>query len=386
MNARADLQSVLARFLPAYTRKHPLHGRQRQVLSHLGQCRTPALGGLTLHCERCDSVRTLYHACRDRHCPKCQRRAARRWSAQQRAAALSVPYFHLVFTLPHALNGWVELHDAEIYQALFHAAWKTLDTFGRDPRRGLGGQLGMTAVLHTWGENLSRHVHLHGLVPGGALRSDGRWKTARGTYLFPVKALSRHFRGTMVRTLRQAAAAGKLDRVTRAGEIDTMLRNLMASEWVVYANPCLSHEASVIQYLARYTHRIAISDERIIAIDERTVRFTWRDRSEQRTRKVMTLDGEEFIRRYLQHVLPKGLMRIRHYGFLANRCRRHALAQIRAALGAEPSTPVPPAPLPAPPFTGMPCTSCLQGWMVIVAALRPHRDPGSGSAPAVTHH
>lgn len=384
MNARADLQSVLARFLPAYARGHRLDSRRRQVLSHLEQCRTPALGGFALHCEHCDDVRVHYHACRDRHCPKCQRRATQRWSARQRAALFNVPYFHLVFTLPHALNGWVALHDAELYHALFSAAWTTLNTFGHDPRRGLGGQLGMTAVLHTWGENLSRHVHLHGLVPGGALQDSGAWKAARASYLFPVKALSRHFRGTMVRTLREAAEAGKLDRVTRPGEVETMLRELMASEWVVYAKPCLSHEASVVEYLARYTHRIAISDERIVAIDEDTVRFTWRDSSDNRTRKVMSLAGEEFIRRYLQHVLPKGLMRIRHYGLLANRCRRQASAQIDIALSSEVPTTPPATDVPAQPFTGMPCAACGRGWMVIVGELPRGRDPGSGRPHAMT--
>ena len=375
MSRPADVQSALAQFLPDYQAQHRVDGRRRQVLCHLAQCRTAALGGIALHCEGCDEERTLYHACRDRHCPKCQQRASRRWSARQQESLLPVPYFHLVFTLPHTLNGWVAVHDAEVYQALFHAVWTTLNTFARDPRRGLHGQLGMTAVMHTWSEDLSRHVHLHCLIPGGAWQADGRWRAARGTYLFPVKALSRHFRGTLVHTLRQAAKRGALKRITRPGEIEQVLATLMASEWVVYAKPCLSHEPAVISYLARYTHRIAISDQRIAAVTAQTVEFSYKDRRTGDPRKVMRLEGEEFIRRYLQHILPKGLMRIRHYGFLANRCRRQALTQIRHALQA----PTPHSePAVIAPFVGIPCARCVGGWMVIVAEVSPRRDRGSG--------
>ncbi len=378
MSKRVDLQRVLAQFLPAYQAQHRVDARRRQVLRHLGQCRTAALGGFALQCEGCDERQVLYHACRDRHCPKCQRRETRRWSQRQHASCLPVPYFHLVFTLPHTLNGWVELHEAEIYQALFQCVWTTLNTFARDPRRGLRGQLGMTAVMHTWGESLARHVHLHCLVPGGVLQADGHWRAARGTYLFPVKALARHFRGTFVRTLRQAANRGALHRITRVGEVDAVLATLMATGWVVYAKPCLSHEHAVVEYLARYTHRIAISDQRIEAVDAQTVQFSYKDARDHNTRKTMTLKGEEFIRRYLQHLLPKGLMRIRHYGFLANRCRRPALAQIRAALHTATAAVVAAsASADALPFAGMPCPHC-RSWMVIVAELAPCRDHGSG--------
>ena len=374
--SKPDLQTVLAQFLPAYQAHHLLDRRRRQVLTHLGQCRTAALGGFALHCERCDERRVLYHACRDRHCPKCQQRAARRWSERQAESLLPVAYFHLVFTLPHTLNGWVQVHDAEVYRALFQSAWITLNTFARDPARGLHGQLGMTAVMHTWGENLSRHVHLHCLVPGGVLQADGHWRAARGTYLFPVKALARHFRGTMVRALRQAANSGALSRITRPGEIDQMLSTLMASDWVVYAKPCLSHQHAVVDYLARYTHRIAISDQRLVAMDTQSVQFSYKDYRDGNARKTMTLDGEEFIRRYLQHILPKGLMRIRHYGFLANRGRQKALLQIRTALQSSAVSAVMAAVVL--PFAGIPCPHCPGGWMVIVLKLAPCRDKGSG--------
>lgn len=378
MSRPADVQSALAQFLPAYQEHHPVDSRRRQVLTHLGHCRTAALGGFALHCECCDSHRTLFHACRDRHCPKCQQRASRRWSERQSESLLPVPYFHVVFTVPHSLNGWVQLHDAEIYQTLFQSAWTTMNTFARDLQRGLGGQLGMTAVMHTWGENLSHHVHLHCLVAGGALREEGHWIAARGRYLLPVKALARHFRGTMVRALRQSANRGALSRITRPGEVDQLLTTLMENEWVVYAKPCLSHQHAVVAYLARYTHRIAISDQRIVAVDEQTVRFSYKDTVDGHTRKVMTLDGEEFIRRYLQHILPKGLMQIRHYGSLANRCRRTALMQICAALAVPQPITHKEAACVVVAFTGLPCSECPGGWMVVVAELAPRHEQGSG--------
>jgi len=242
-----------------------------------------------------------------------------------------VTYHHVVFTLPSALNGWVGLHPEVIYRTLFRCAWMTLDAFGSDPKR-LDGQMGMSAVLHTWGEALTRHVHLHCLVPGGALGAEGRWHPATSHYLFPVRALSRRFRGAFVGALRQAANKGELHRVTREGEIDALLEHLMQSEWVVYSKPCPGRAEQVVDYLGRYSHRIAISDERIVKADNSHVSFRVKDYANDGARRTLTLETGEFIRRYLLHVLPKGLMRIRHYGFLANRCRRQRLRQIRTAL------------------------------------------------------
>ena len=325
---RSDLQSILAR--------HDIGGlnpRERQVVAHVRRCRTAALGGVRWGCERCDHRETRFHSCRDRHCPKCQRQQSLAWRERQRADVLPVTYHHVVFTLPSALNGWVGLHPEVIYRALFGGAWKTLAAFGADPKR-LDGQIGMSAVLHTWGEALTRHVHLHCLVPGGALGADGRWHPARSDYLFPVRALSRRFRGAMVAALRQAASVGELHRVTREGEIDSLLEQLMRSEWVVYSKACPGRAEQVVDYLGRYTHRIAISDERIVAASDTHVRFRVRDYAGDGARRTLTLGTAEFIRRYLLHVLPKGLMRVRHYGFLANRCRRERLRAIRHALGA----------------------------------------------------
>lgn len=243
---------------------------------------------------------------------------------------LPVTYYHLVFTLPHELNGWVQLHPEVIYALLFQAAWITLKRFAADPKR-LGGKLGMTAVLHTWGQNLSQHVHLHCLVPGGALTEEQEWHAARSTYLFPVRALSRHFRGRMVSSLRECARAGKLKRITRVGEIDKMLDQLMKKDWVIYSKPSIDRTQAVISYLARYSHKIAISDHRLIELKDDQVHFRYKDYRDDQS-KVMKLHYDEFIRRFLMHVLPKGFMRIRHYGFLANRCRKASLTLIRKIL------------------------------------------------------
>jgi hypothetical protein len=350
----------------------PGNARQRQVCAHLLSCRTAALGGFNLQCDRCGLVTAHYYACRDRHCPRCQGRACRRWSERQQADVLPVNYFHLVFTLPHVLNPWVALHPERLYSLLFESVWSTLKAFGADPKR-LGGELGMTAVLHTWGENLTRHVHLHCLVPGGALRADGRWRSVKGCYLFPVRALTRRFRGHLVGALRTAAQSGQLERIN-PGEVDAILDTLMAQDWVVYAKHCLHHTDSVVEYLARYSHRIALSNQRIVDLDDDMVRLSYRDYRDHARRKVMSLAIGEFLRRFLLHVLPKGFMRIRHYGFLANRTRREKLSQIRAALAQpEPETPDAPASLEPTHFDGLPCPQCRVGRLAIVGLLPPQR-------------
>ena len=243
-------------------------------------------------------------------------------------------YFHVVFTLPHTLNGWVSLHPEVIYRCFFAAVWATLKTFGQDPKR-LGGQMGVVAVLHTWGQNLGRHVHLHCLVPGGALDQSGQWQAVKGQhdYLFSNRALSRHLRGNMVSRLRKASDNGELNRVTNAAEIDQTLNALMGVDWVVYSKPYLRNPEIIVDYLARYTHRIALDNRRLLGIDDDQVLLSYKDYRDGDKRKVLKLDGEELIRRFLLHVLPKGLMRIRHFGYLANCCREKKLMQIRQSLG-----------------------------------------------------
>jgi len=231
----------------------------------------------------------------------------------------------------------------------------------------LGGKLGMTAVLHTWGQTLSQHVHLHCLIPGGVLTENQKWCAARSTYLFPVRALSRYFRGKMVGALRQCATAGKLHRITRADDIDNLLGQLMKKDWVIYSKPCLNRTETVIRYLARYTHKIAISDQRIIGTEDDQVHFRYKDYRDNQT-KVMTLPSDEFIRRFLMHILPNGFMRIRHYGLLANRCRKAALEKIRKILAQ-------PAKVEEKPKTGevgdYPCPKCHKGHLVAIWQINP---------------
>jgi hypothetical protein len=291
-----------------------------------------------------------------------------------------VTYYHLVFTLPPALNPWVQLHPEVIYGLLFKSAWATLKAFGADPKR-LGGELGMTAVLHTWGETLTQHVHLHCLIPGGALSTEGHWHAARSNYLFPVRALSRHFRGRMVSALRKAYECHALDRVTRPGDIKRLLDTLMRSDWVVYSKSYLSRTDTVIGYLARYSHRIAISEQRILGIDADQVSLRYKDYRDGGHNKVMRLTGEEFIRRFLLHVLPKGLMRIRHYGFLANRCRHAKLLHIRACLKEQSRTGTAEEQVKvAEPqvFDGYPCPKCHLGSLRVRYAIAPGRWAGGG--------
>ena len=367
--ARASLQAVIHTCLSGYASRHPLSPRQWQVCHHIAACRTPALGGFHWECDGCGDRPVIYHACRDRHCPRCQRRASEDWCERQRAAVLPVTYHHLVFTLPDTLNGWVEVHPEVIYDLLFETVWATLSAFGADPKR-LGGQLGMTAMLHTWGQTLVRHVHLHCLVPGGALAVDGTWHPAKSTYLFPVRALSRHVRGGCVSRLRRAWEAGALSRLSGRAEVDRVLNALMATEWVVYSKPCLARTETVVDYLGRYSHRIALADSRLSDFDGDTVDLSYKDYRDGHRRKVMTLTGEELLRRYLLHVLPKGFMRVRHFGFLANRCRAQRLPAIRAALAAPPPAVAEPA-ARAAAIDGYPCPKCQTGRLHVSAHLAP---------------
>lgn len=357
--ASASLQAVIHDCLAGYAQTHHLSPRQWQVCHHIAACHTAALGGFHLECDGCGDRPVIYHACGDRHCPRCQRRAA----------VLPVTYHHLVFTLPDTLNGWVEVHPEVIYHLLFETVWATLSAFGADPKR-LDGQLGMTAMLHTWGQTLVRHVPLHCLVPGGALAADGTWHPAKSTYLFPVRALSRHLRGGFVSRLRHAYEAGALSRLSGRAEVDRVRNALMATEWVVYSKPCLARTETVVDYLGRYSHRIALADRRLSDVDGQSLNLSDKDYRDGDRRKVMSLTGEELLRRYLLHVLPKGFMRMRHFGFLANRCRAQRLPAIRQALAAPPPAVAEPS-ASAAPSDGYPCPKCRTGRLRVTAHLAP---------------
>jgi hypothetical protein len=249
---------------------------------------------------------------------------------------LPVTYHHLVFTLPHELNPWVTRYRSVIYRLLFQAVWATLKTFAENPKR-LDGQLGAMLMLHTWGQTLTRHVHVHCLVPGGALQADGQWKRAPATYLFPVRALSRYYRGKMVALLRKARQELKdFD----DEQVDEVLKNLMSKDWVVYSKPVISRTNTVVEYLARYTKRIGLTNARLLKMDESHVWLRYRNNRNDGQHQVMKLQGEELLRRFLLHLLPRGFMRVRYYGYLANAHRRKKLNIIRSAIDNVASTPI----------------------------------------------
>ncbi len=336
-----ELGDILRRHGERYASSHPVSTIQRKGIRALSQCRTAALGGHLEACNRCGHRRAVYHSCRNRRCPKCQALAQADWIEARRADLLPVDYFHVVFTLPHELCSLALYRPRVIYDLLFRAAADTLATFARDPQffsADTGGELGITAILHTWGQNLSLHPHLHCVVTGGALASDGQsFITPRHKgFLFPVRALAKVFRAKFVEGLRHAFQRDKLGEDTSVLTLCNKLRNL---DWVVYARPPFAGPESVLAYLGAYTHRIAISNHRILNLENGRVAFRYRDYADGRKQKVLRLDVDEFIRRFLLHVLPKGFVRIRHYGLLANRSRRKKIALCRALLSApEPET------------------------------------------------
>jgi hypothetical protein len=320
---------ILDRFLPVLKQTKRISPDQAATCQNILNCHTPVLGGLDYACGQCGSRYPRYHSCRHRHCPQCQQAASRRWIEARQKDVLPVPYYHLVFTLPHDLNGWVQCHPEVIYHRLFRCVWECLDDYSQRNRQ-LQGKLGMTAVLHTWGQSLSQHVHLHCLVPGGAIDALGDFKTTQRDFLYPQRVLAKLFRGKMVSALRRDYDAGKLHRI-EPEQVDAVLDKLMRTDWVIHTKPHLRKADTVLRYLARYTHRTAISLSRIESVDQTSVRFRWKDYRDDRS-KTMALPGEEFLRRFLLHVLPKGLMRIRHYGYLANRVRVKQLTHIRQRL------------------------------------------------------
>jgi hypothetical protein len=314
---------------------------QLKVMSAIERCRSAALGGHVLRCEGCGNEQVAYNSCRNRHCPKCQASAAQRWLEARQADLLPVEYFHVVFTLPAPIADIAYTNKAVIYALLFDLAAETLLTIGADPKH-LGARLGVTLVLHTWGSALTHHPHVHGIVPGGGLALDGqRWIACRPGFFLPVRVLSRLFRRRFLEELVRVHRNGQLKffgehaALADAGEFTRWLAPLRRCEWVVYAKRPFAGPEAVLAYLSRYTHRVAISNSRLIALDKRGVTFRWKDyRAKGRTRyKAMTLEPGEFMRRFLLHVLPGGFHRIRHYGLLANCSRTACLAAARQLLG-----------------------------------------------------
>ena len=335
-----EVAEVFRRFGDAYRQQHgaSLSTAQRRVMTAIVQCRTAALGGHVEQCDACGHQRVWYNSCRNRHCPKCQSLARAQWLEDRRCELLTTRYFHVVFTLPEEIAEIACQNKAVVYSILFRAAAQTLQTIGADPKH-LGAELGFFAVLHTWGQVLLHHPHLHCVVAGGGLSADGsRWVACRRNFFLPVRVLAGLFRRLFLEYLEKAFDADKLRFFGALAPLRDRrgfrrhLRPARKSKWVVYAKPPFAGPGQVLAYVARYTHRVAISNDRLIAIGDGKVRFRWKDYRHGNQQRTMALTTNEFIRRFLLHVLPAGFQRIRYYGFLGNRCREEKLARCRQLL------------------------------------------------------
>jgi hypothetical protein len=391
-----EVADVFQRYGAAWRRANAGHVSlgQLKAMSAIESCRSAALGGHVERCEDCGHTRIAYNSCRNRHCPKCQGAAAQDWLAAREADLLPVEYFHLVFTLPAEIAGIAYQNKAAVYDLLFRAASETLLTIAADPKH-LDARIGVTAVLHTWGSAMTHHPHVHMIVPGGGISLDGtRWVRCRPGFLLPVRVLSRLFRRRFLARLTDAHAAGRL---AFFGELDGLgdrqafaahLAPLKRKNWFVYAKPPFAGPEAVLAYLARYTHRVAISNRRLVALDERGVTFRYKDyRRNGRARyRTMTLAPDEFIRRFLLHVLPRGFHRIRHYGLLASAVCKANIARARELIAAPPPAMDPPAehddadgaaatPDHRPPYP------CCGGRMIIVETFEHGRAPRAPPSP-----
>jgi Putative transposase/Transposase zinc-binding domain len=334
-----EVADIFRRHGAAYRLEHAatLSNGQRRVMGAIEACRTSALGGHVDQCTDCGQLRIAYNSCRNRHCPKCQGLARAQWLADRQAELLPVPYFHVVFTMPAAIATMALQNKAAVYDILFKAAAETVRMIAADPKH-LGAEIGMIAVLHTWGQNLFHHPHVHCILPGGGITPDGRWVACRAGFFLPVRVLSRLYRRLFLARLMAAFEAralrffGELARLTERGAFVEHLRLPRRIDWVVYAKRPFGGPQQVLDYLGRYTHRVAIANARLVDLVEGQVRFHWKDYRQPDRPKVMTLQAGEFIRRFLLHVLPDGFRRIRHFGFLANMHRTIKLTAIRALL------------------------------------------------------
>ena len=358
---------------------------QRRALDDLTACRTAALGGHVLECSGCGYQEVSYNSCGNRHCPKCQATAAARWLKAQAADLLETPYFHVVFTLPSALGPMAHSNPRTVYGLLMRAAAETLLEVAANPKH-LGAEVGVLAVLHTWGQNLTLHPHVHCVVTGGGLSLDeSRWIAGRDDYFLPVPILRRVFRGKFLAGLRTAVRRGRLRfpgrlaALARPRRFHRLIAESVRTEWVVYAKAPWQSAVTTLKYLARYTHRVAISNRRLVSLADGQVTFHWKDYAHGGRQGTMTLDAIEFARRFLTHVLPTGFVRIRHYGLLANRHRQEKLARCRELLGMAvtpqaDTDPTDPIPSPESESTVTPtrvCPRCGAGRMVVVAEFLP---------------
>jgi hypothetical protein len=353
----------------------PIRNEHRKVLTALACCRTAALGGHIETCDCCGHRRIAYNSCRNRHCPKCQGSACAKWMADRAEELLPVEYFHVVFTLPDAFNPLALGYPRVVYDVLFSAAAQTLLEVAANPKN-LGAKVGFMSILHTWGQNLQLHPHVHCVIPGGGLSSDGsRWIACRPGFFLPVRILSRVFRGKFIDLLRHARHAGKLVGLDDDA-FERLLDRSVRDDWVVYAKPPFGGPEQVLKYLSRYTHRIAISNRRIVSMDDQTVTFVWKDYAHHHRQRTMTLDGAEFLRRFLMHVVPRGFVRIRHFGLLANRARSAMIARCREliAVASHATIETNGGDSPLAPSDELPrCPACHRGKMIAGPNLAPHK-------------
>jgi len=378
-----EVADIFRHFGPAFRDRNgaSLSTERRRAMIAIESCRTAALGGHVELCDNCGHQRVAYNSCRNRNCPKCQGLARAQWLEDRQAELLDVPYFHVVFTVPQEIEVIAFQNQTVVYDILFQSVSETLRRIADDPKH-LGAQIGFLAVLHTWGQNLMHHPHLHCLVPGGGIAPDGQsWIACREGFFLPVRVLSRLFRGLFLHYLEKAFTAGELNffNAWRHLHEPAAFRRYLApvhnAEWVVYAKRPFAGPAQVLDYVGRYTHRVAISNNRLLSMDNGKVRFRWKDYRDGNRQKTMTLEGGEFIRRFLIHVLPDGFHRIRYFGFLANCHRARKLALCRELLGM--ATPAPADP-PADyrdrfeALTGRSlreCPHCHTGIMVVIGCI-----------------
>ena len=385
------IESCLDEFLERYG--PGLTPEQRRALDDLVSCRTAALGGHVLECPECGHRQIAYNSCGNRHCPTCQATAAARWLEARAAELLPVPYFHLVFTLPNTLDPIALAHPRAVYDLLLRSAAETVLAVAADQKL-LGAQTGVLAVLHTWGQNLQFHPHVHCVVPGGGLSPDGTgWVASPRHFFLPVRVLSRVFRGKFLAGLRAASADGRLHLAGRcpggeATEFERQVSAALRTDWVVSAKPPFGGPEVVLKYLARYTHRVAISNSRLLDFEDGVIRFRYRDYAHGNRKRVMSLSASEFVRRFLLHVLPTGFVWIRHYGILSNRHRHDDLVLCRELLGGGPVAEPEPEEMVKVPEGAESitptrvCPQCGAGRMIVIAEFPP-MEAGAEIAVAV---
>ena len=328
-----EVQDILLEYGTAFSMSHKLSMEQKKVMTALSECRTAAMGAHKIICDDCGHTEISYNSCRNRHCPKCQTFNKEKWIDKQKTCLLPVGYFHVVFTLPDILNPVVYQNQRTVYNLMFKTVWETLHELSSD-KKYLGAEIGVTAVLHTWGQQLAYHPHIHCIVSGGGITKDGKWIHSRKKFFLPMRVMAKLFRGKFLACLRQSKLEFFNDSAYLNDPVnfDQFIRTCYEKDWIVYSKPPFRSAETVVEYLGRYTHRVAISNNRILSAENGKVTFTWKDYKDGNRRKLMTVSADEFLRRFLLHVLPKGFNKIRHFGFLGSRYRAAKLQMCRKVL------------------------------------------------------